>query len=117
MRSIRRDLNRRPDDAIFMEGGMPTVEQRLARVEGRLEEQSQMFAMMRDALTSLERRFDAIDGRFDVVDRRFAAIDSRFDTIEGKLSHNLLWTVGIQITVLFAVLTALVTMLTRLATP
>lgn len=103
---------------------MPTVEERLASLEGRANEQSQMFATMRDLLAAIERRidrfeqrvearFDASDRRFDAIDRRFGAVDRRFEGIEDKLSRNLLWTVGIQVTVLVVVIGAVVTALTR----
>lgn len=103
---------------------MPTVEERLASLEGRVNEQSQMFATLRDLLASLEcridrfeqrveARFDAIDRRFETVDRRFETVDRRFASLEDTLSRNLLWTVGIQVTVLVVVIGAVVTALTR----
>lgn len=96
---------------------MPNVDERLASLEGRVNEQSQMFAMMRDTLAGFERRvearFDAVDRRFEALDRRFETVDRRFETIEAKLSHHLLSTVGVQVTVLVVVIGSLVAVLTR----
>lgn len=88
---------------------MPNVEERLASLDGRMAEQTQLFSMIRDALAALERRMET---RFDTIDRRFEVIDRRFETIEAKLSHHLFWTVGIQVTVLVVVIGSLVAVLT-----
>lgn len=82
---------------------MPSVEERLAHVEGRLNEQSQLFAMIRDALASLEGR----------VDRRFDAIDRRFEAVENELQYHFRWTIGIQVTMFALIVGGLVAMLTR----
>ena len=74
---------------------MATVEERLAKLEARVEEHSQLFVTMREALLAfehrmevrfdgIEKRFDSIDRRFEAVDRRFEAIDRRFDVIDRR---------------------------------
>ena len=67
---------------------MATVEERLARLEARVEEHSQLFGTMREALLAFEHRmdvrFDGIERRFDAVDRRFEAIDRRFEVIDHR---------------------------------
>lgn len=60
---------------------MRTVEERLAGLEGRVNEQSQIFGTLRDTLARLEQR---VDGRFDAIDRRFDAIDHQFDEIDRR---------------------------------
>jgi len=64
---------------------------------------------------SIDKRFEAIDKRFESIDRRFEAIDQRFEAINGridalddKVSRQFMWLVGIQITVLVAVVSALI---------
>jgi len=64
---------------------MPTLEERVAYIEGQMAEQSHAFAAVRESLARLEQRMDA---RFDALDRRF------------------FWIVGIQITTLVAVVGA-----------
>lgn len=82
---------------------MARLEERLASVEGRVHEQSQMFALIRDSLARLEQR---VDGRFDAVDRRFEAVDRRLDAID----RHFVWMVGIQVT---SVLTLMGVVLSR----
>ena len=95
---------------------MATVEERLARLEARVEEHSQLFGTMREALLAFEhrmdvrfdgidrrfdavdRRFDAVDHRFDAVDRRFEAIDRRFETLDTKF----VWLIGLYVTSVIA---------------
>jgi tetrahydromethanopterin S-methyltransferase subunit G len=88
---------------------MATVEERLARLEARVEEHSQLFGTMREALLAfehrmdvrfdgIERRFDAVDRRFDAVDRRFEAIDRRFETLDAKF----VWLIGLYVTSVIA---------------
>jgi len=64
---------------------------------------------------SVDKRFELIDKRFEPIDRRFEAIDQRFEAINGridalddKVSRQFMWLVGIQITVLIAVVSALI---------
>jgi uncharacterized coiled-coil protein SlyX len=112
---------------------MTAIEERVAFLEGRVNEQSQRIDGIREAVASLERRmdagFEAIDRRFEAIDRRFEAIDRRFETIDrrfeaidrrfeaieqrfvsldAKLDTRFLWLVGIQATTLVAIVAALV---------
>jgi len=97
---------------------MPTIEERVAYLEGRVSEQSQTMTEIRDAIRHLEQRFDArfegqenrfdaIDRRFDIVDRRFEAVDRRIDGLDDKVSRQFVWLVGIQVTTLVAIVGAL----------
>jgi hypothetical protein len=97
----------------------PPIEERVAKLEGRV--------------TGFESHFDTLYQRFDVVDRRFAAMDQRFERVEqridpldqkvdrcraelasritaldDKVSRHFVWLVGIQVSVLPAVVLALV---------
>ena len=94
-----------------------TMDERLAYVEGTLNEQSRASAAVRDSLGRLEQRIDArfssidarfssIDARFSSIDARFNSIDARFNALDDKISRQFLWLVGIQITILVAVLAA-----------
>ena len=51
----------------------------------------------RDSLTAVEQR----------LDRRFETIDRRFDALDDKLSRQFRWLVGLQVTILLAVVGAL----------
>jgi uncharacterized protein (DUF3084 family) len=67
------------------------IEERLAFVEGRVTEQSQMFADLREAIGSLERRmdhrFEQVDARFAQVDARFAQVDARFAQVDARFAQ------------------------------
>ena len=98
---------------------MPTFEERLAYLEGRVEEHARNVDGIRDALVSLERRVDArfdglerrVDARLDGVERRFNVMDVKIDltrdALDQKMSRHFLWLVGIQVTTLVAILGAL----------
>jgi chromosome segregation ATPase len=104
---------------------MATLDERVAYLEGQVNEQSHAQFEIRDAIRSLEhrvdvrlesvdrrfeavdRRFEAIDRRFDAVDRRFEAVDRSLSALDDKLSRQFMWLVGIQVTTLAAIVGAL----------
>ena len=55
---------------------MATVDERVAFLEGRVNEQSQMINGIRDALVSLEQRMDR---RFEGIEQRLTALDQKMD--------------------------------------
>ena len=94
---------------------MPTLEERVAYLEGQVSEQSHAMLEVRDAVRNLERRMDA---RFEAVDRRFENMERRIDTLDAglsrradalddKISRQFIWLVGIQVTTLVAIVGAL----------
>ena len=93
-----------------------TLEERVAFLEGRVEEHAGQTDGLREALASLEsrmdRRFEGMDVRLNVfeerMDRRFEGVDRRLDVMDEKLSRYFLWMVGAQVTTLAAVVTAFV---------
>lgn len=89
---------------------MGTHDERIAYLEGKVEEQSHTFTAIRDSLAALDRRIDRLeqrmDARFEAIDRRFETMDHRFTAIDDKMSRQFLWIVGIQITTLVAVVGA-----------
>ena len=112
---------------------MQTLDERVAFLEGRVDEHSRGVDDMRALVVQLDgkvdRRIDGLDGRFEAIDRRFEAVDRRFDAIdrrfesvdrrfmalEGqiaaldqKMSRQFLWLMG-------ALTTVLVTMIGSLA--
>ena len=83
---------------------MTTIEERLAFVEGRVAEYSQMFSDLREAIAGLERRMDA---RFTQVEARLDRLEGRFDQLRVEMSRNFRWVVGIQVTTLITVVATL----------
>ena len=97
---------------------MATVDERVAFLEGRVNEQGQMINGIRDALVSLEermdRRFEGIDRRFESLEQRLNALDRKMDTALATTNqrmdagvaaqdHRFAWLVGIQLTTTAAV--------------
>jgi hypothetical protein len=84
-----------------------------------VSEQGHTLVDIREAIRSLERRMDArfegVDHRFGGIDRwfegmarRFDVIDSRIDALDDKVSRQFVWLVGLQVTTLVAIVSALV---------
>ena len=105
---------------------MPTVEERVAYLEGKVEEHSRGFGELREMVIHLDQkvdrfreelmganvatnsRIDALEqrlsGRIDALDQRLSA---RIEALDQKVSKQFIWLVGIQIMVLLAVIGAL----------
>ena len=106
---------------------MATLDERVAYLEGRVEEHARNVDGIREALVSLEarmdRRFEAVDRRFESIDHRFESIeqrltgvDGRIDGLDAKMSHQFVWLVGIQVTTLASVLGAFAATVAALVT-
>jgi hypothetical protein len=76
---------------------MPTLEERVAYLEGQVSELSHVWTDIRDSIRSLERRMDT----------RFEAVDRRIDGLDDKVSRQFVGIVGIQVTTLVAIVGAL----------
>jgi hypothetical protein len=101
---------------------MATLEERVAYLEGQVSEQSHASAKIREAVRSLEHRVDVrfessdrrlesleqrMDARFEAVDRRFDTVDRHVASLNEKMASHFLWLVGIQVTILVAIVGAL----------
>ena len=98
---------------------MPTLEERVAYLEGQVSEHAHTLVEIRDSIREMERRFDTrfdqlerrFDTRSDQLDRRFETrsdvVDRRFEGLDDKVSRHFTWLVGIQVTTLVAILGAL----------
>ena len=71
---------------------MGTLQERVAYLEGKVDEQTQVCVAIRDSLAGIDRRIDRLEHRVDGLD--------------DKLSRQFFWIVGIQITTLVAVVGA-----------
>jgi len=80
---------------------MPTIEERVAYIEGKVEEHSRGVTELCDLVILLNSRVDSLDQK---VDRFREELSSRIDRLDEKISRYFLWTIGIQITVLLAVI-------------
>jgi hypothetical protein len=76
---------------------MPSLDERVAYLEGRLEDHSGSVTALRD---DLRLGIDRLDNRMD-------GLEARIDRLDDKVSRYFTWLVGIQIGVLIAVVGAL----------
>src|SRR5215203_3053672 len=71
---------------------MDDVDERVAFLEGRVEEQGQMVSTLREAMASMEaridRRFEQVDQRFQHLDLRLQQMDLRWEARFGSLEHR-----------------------------
>jgi uncharacterized coiled-coil protein SlyX len=98
---------------------VPTIEKRVAHLEGQVSEQSHALPELRDAVRHLEQRmearFDAFDQRMEArfaaseqrTDARLVGVERRIDSLEDKVSRQFVWTVGVQVTTFVAIVAAL----------
>ena len=82
---------------------MPTLEERVAYLEGKVEEHSRGYAQIREDLQQLRATVQHLDqhlsGRIDALDQRLSA---RIDALDQKFSRWFAWLTGILITALLA---------------
>lgn len=87
---------------------MPTIEERVAFLEGQVSEQSHALLEVRDTVRHIEHRIEARFDQFEQrIDTRFAGVDRRIDSLEDKMSRQFVWTVGVQVTTFVAIVAAL----------
>ena len=85
--------------AWWMRGGvMPSVEERLAYLEGKVDDHRAASGDLRSGM---------VDVCNSITELR-AQMDHRFETLDQKVDRNFSWTVGIQVAALLAVVSALV---------
>jgi ABC-type phosphate transport system auxiliary subunit len=100
------------------ESDMPTVEERLAYIEGRVEEHTRSMEEFRSGVLRLDQRMDSLDQKVDRVRDELASrieavrgeltsrcdrIELRLDGLDQKLSRGFYWLVGMQFTILLAI--------------
>jgi chromosome segregation ATPase len=98
---------------------MPTLEERVAYLEGKVEEHSKAWEDLKDMIINLEGRINAldqkIDRRLDALDvkverfreelsRRIDSLDHRIDSLDQKFSRYFLWIIGIQMSIFLAII-------------
>ena len=83
---------------------MPTVDERLAYLEGRFEEHSGSLAEVRSEVGAVRSDLQDLRRHVDVLDERLSA---RIDALDTKMSRQFTWSVGIQVATLVAIIGAL----------
>jgi len=98
-----------------------TLEERVAYLEGKVEEQSRLGSELREMVAHLDQKVDRfreeLSGRIDALDQKVdrfrEELSGRIDALDQKVSRQFLWLVGLQVTVLLAVVGALIGALFR----
>ena len=83
---------------------MPTLDERVAYLEGRLEEHSANVADMRNDITILRGDVQDVRRQIESLDQR---LTSHMDALDAKGSRQFTWLVGIQVATLIAIVGAL----------
>ena len=78
---------------------MAVLEERVSFLEGRIVEQSNVLAGIREAVTSL--------------DRRVLHLDVKLDALDSKMSTQFLWVIGIQVSTILAFIATVVAIVRR----
>ena len=81
-----------------------TLEERVAYLEGKVEEQSRLGSDVRERLVQLDQKVDRFRGE---LTGRIDATNSHIDALDQKVSTQFRWLVGLMVTVLLAVIGAL----------
>jgi DNA anti-recombination protein RmuC len=100
-----------------------TVEERVAYLEGKVEEHAIMVNDLRQTIVAFQndvnRRFEQVEQRFvhleERMDRRFEQMDlrltegfnradARFEAMDAKMSRHFVWLAGMLLTTLIAML-------------
>ena len=103
-----------------------TIEERVAYLEGKVEEHSKSLEDIKDLVISLDqkldRRIDALDQRINHLDQkidrrvdaldqkiggRIDGLDQRINHLDQKLSKYFLWIIGIQVTIFLSIIATL----------
>lgn len=88
---------------------MPTLEERIAALEVKVDAHAMSASDLRGTLAGLQ---DQMNRRFEQVDHRFTELqgqmNQRFDAVDQKIGRHFTWLVGIQVAALVAVVGALV---------
>ena len=96
-----------------------TLEERVAYLEGRVEEHSKAWEDLKDMIINLDHkvdtRIDSLDQRLSSrmdsldqkVDRFREELSSRVDSLDQKFSRYFLWIIGIQITIFLSIIATL----------
>jgi len=99
-----------------------SLEERIAYLEGKVEEHTRGFGDLTTRIDGLSSRIDALDQKVDRfrtelsaridalsarVDALSARMDRRFDVVDEKMSRHFIWLVGIQVAVMLSVIGAL----------
>ena len=83
---------------------MPTLDERVAYLEGRLEEHSASVSAVRNDISTLRGDVQDVRRQIENLDQR---LTGRMDVLDAKASRHFTWLVGIEVATLIAIVGAL----------
>lgn len=83
-----------------------SLEERLSKVEGRLQEQSDRFSEIAGTLRHIDQKIDV------KIDSLRDSVDAKFDALRSETTTHFRWIVGLLLTFGFGILTAILGVLT-----
>ncbi len=87
---------------------MPVVEERVAYIEGRIRSYPQMFSMLRNDTGDVKSEVMQVRNELrDDIGQLRSEMHQGFARMDDRMSRQFMWTVGIQVTTLLAVVGAL----------
>jgi len=85
--------------------------ERVAYLEGKVEEHSKAWDVVREELRNIHSRIDAVNNRIDSLNERINhmndVLNERIDNLDRKFSRYFLGIFGIQITILLSIIASL----------
>ena len=89
----------------------PSLEERLAYLEGKVEEHARAFGEVRELLIHLNGRVDGLDQKVDrfraELGGRIDALDQKVDGFRQDVARQFTWLVGIEVAILLSIIGAL----------
>ena len=82
----------------------PSLEERVAYLEGKVEEHSRGFGEIRELLVHLNGRVVDLDQK---VDRFRVELGGRIETLDQRVARGFNWLVGVQLAILLSIIGAL----------
>ena len=79
-----------------------------SRVDEVRMDMNRHFEQVERRFDQVERRFEQVDRRFEQVESRFQQVDNRFQAFDVKVDRHFTWVIGIQMTLVLAVIGAMV---------
>ena len=89
---------------------MPTIEERMAAVEARLDTLADLRALIVESREEMRHRFNAIDHRFNSIDQRFLGLEKRIDGLAEREDRHYTTTYRVQISVALMMMATLLTL-------
>lgn len=91
---------------------MPTVEERLASLEAKVDTMSDLRSLIAELRGDMNGRFTDVNARFtefrEDMNRRFDDVNRRLAALDAKVDRHFVWLMGMMVTGFITIIGALV---------